>query len=78
MGDKRETNAVVDERLRVYGVQGLRVADVSIMPKLNQGHTQMPAYGIGEKAADMLKADWHEVVGAPKAEELYRADSKVL
>jgi choline dehydrogenase-like flavoprotein len=39
------------------GVKGLRVADVSIMPLLNSGHTQMPAYGIGEKAADLIKAD---------------------
>jgi hypothetical protein len=30
---------------------------VSIMPLLNSGHTQMPAYGIGEKAADLIKAD---------------------
>jgi len=49
--------AVVDERLRVKGVQGLRVVDVSIMPTVNNGHTQMPAYAIGEKAADMIKED---------------------
>lgn len=51
--------AVVDARLRVYGVSGLRVADTSIMPKLHGGHTQMPAYGIGEKAAEMIREDWH-------------------
>ena len=57
MGKQGDSSAVVDERLRVHGVQGLRIADVSIMPRLNQGHTQMPAFGIGEKAADMIKED---------------------
>jgi hypothetical protein len=50
--------AVLDSKLRVRGVQGLRVADTSIMPLLNQGHTQMPAYAIGEKAADLIKGNW--------------------
>lgn len=63
MGRKEDLLAVVDERLRVRGVRGLRVADVSIMPTLNSGHTQMPAYGIGEKCAAMLKED-NEVRGA--------------
>jgi choline dehydrogenase-like flavoprotein len=46
---------VVDGKLRVRGVKGLRVADCSIMPTLHSGHTQMPAYGIGEKAAEYLR-----------------------
>lgn len=58
MGKASDPNAVVDEKLRVKGVKGLRVADCSIMPVLNGGHTQMPAYGIGEKAADLIKAAW--------------------
>lgn len=49
--------SVVDAKLRVHGVEGLRVVDVSIMPIVNNGHTQMPAYAIGEKAADLIKAD---------------------
>jgi len=57
MGRHEDSLAVVDARLRVYGVKGLRVADCSIMPKLNQGHTQMPAYGIGEKAAELIAED---------------------
>lgn len=57
MGKRDDPLAVVDSRLRVFGVKGLRVADCSIMPKLNQGHTQMPAYGIGEKAAELLAED---------------------
>lgn len=58
MGKSSDVNVVVDEELRVKGVRGLRVADCSIMPTLHSGHTQMPAYGIGEKAADLIKADW--------------------
>lgn len=57
MGNAGNPLAVVDERLRVRGVKGLRVADASIMPKLHGGHTQMPAYGIGEKVADLIKED---------------------
>ncbi|KAM0373399.1 hypothetical protein ACHAPY_009055 [Fusarium culmorum] len=57
-GKKDDPKAVVDEKLQVYGVKGLRVADCSIMPTVNNGHTQMPAYGIGEKAADMIKEAW--------------------
>ena len=48
--------AVVDEELFVRGVSNLRVADASIMPILMGGHPQMAVYGIGEKAADMIKA----------------------
>jgi len=55
MGLPNDPMAVLDTELRVRGVKGLRVADTSVMPLLNQGHTQMPAYAIGEKAADMIK-----------------------
>jgi len=46
--------SVVDEQLRVRGVDGLRVADASIMPTIIRGHTNAPAIVIGEKAADLL------------------------
>ena len=52
MGDGPD--AVVDARLRVHGVAGLRVADVSVLPALNRGHTLAPAMLIGERAADFL------------------------
>lgn len=56
MGKDDNPLAVLDSHLRVRGVSGLRVADVSVMPKLISGHPQMAAYAIGEKAADLLKA----------------------
>jgi choline dehydrogenase len=49
--------SVVDDRLRVHGVQRLRVADASIMPKLISGNTHAPAVMIAEKCADMLLQD---------------------
>ncbi|MBT6909963.1 MAG: choline dehydrogenase, partial [Rhodospirillaceae bacterium] len=49
-----DPQAVVDDQLRVHGIQGLRVADASIMPTLTSGNTNAPSIMIGEKAAAMV------------------------
>jgi len=52
-----DVTAVVDERLRVHGFQGLRVADASIMPTVVSGNTNAACVMIGEKASDMILQD---------------------
>jgi len=49
--------AVVDDRLRVHGIEGLRIADASIMPTIPSGNTSVPCIMIGEKCADMVLED---------------------
>lgn len=46
--------SVVDNELKVYVVEGLRVADPSIMPRITTGHTMAPCVVIGERAADLI------------------------
>ena len=60
MGPDPATGAVVDERLRVHGMTGLRVVDGSMMPRLPAGNTNAPIIMVAEKAADMMKADRKE------------------
>lgn len=56
MGPDSDPLAVVDSRLRVRGIEGLRVIDCSIMPAIVSGNTNAPAMAIGSKAAEMIAA----------------------
>lgn len=58
MGPRDDPTAVVDPRLRVYGVRGLRVADASVMPKIVNGNPNAPTIMIAEKTSDIIKEDW--------------------
>jgi choline dehydrogenase-like flavoprotein len=57
MGLTSDPNAVVDARLRVLGIEGLRVIDASVMPTITSGNTNSPTMMIAEKGAQMVLAD---------------------
>lgn len=61
MGPKHDREAIVDPRLRVYGVKKLRVADTSVIPIPLAAHSNVPAIMIGEKASDIIKEDWSKL-----------------
>jgi choline dehydrogenase-like flavoprotein len=54
----RERGGVVDEKLKVHGVQGLRVVDASVFPVIPDAHTVAPTYMVAEMAAVIIKDDY--------------------
>jgi choline dehydrogenase len=70
MGGRGDAMAVVDHELRVHGVQGLRVADASIMPTMVSSNTNAPSFLIGERCADFLL----RAAGANTSPEALQAD----
>ncbi|PZC86971.1 hypothetical protein B5X24_HaOG201207 [Helicoverpa armigera] len=59
MAPEGDPTGVVSPRLQVHGIQGLRVADASIMPRIPAAHTHAAVLMIAEKAADLIKEDWN-------------------
>jgi choline dehydrogenase len=57
MGQAGDPGAVVDSRLRVLGLDGLRVVDASVMPTITSGNTNSPTLMIAERASEMIRAD---------------------
>lgn len=58
MGPSSDEYAVVDNQLRVYGIDGLRIADASVMPKVVSGNTHPTIVMIAERTVDFIKSTW--------------------
>lgn len=52
----RDAKSVVNGNLQIYGIENLRVADASVMPRITSGNTMAPCVVIGERAADLICA----------------------
>ena len=70
MGPESDAAAVVDDRLRVRGIDGLRIADASVMPKLVNGNPNAAIMMIAERAADLIRREQPAAAVVPPAPEL--------
>ncbi|KAK2703758.1 hypothetical protein QYM36_017890 [Artemia franciscana] len=77
MGPIWDKTAVVDPQLRVYGINGLRVIDASIMPTIPSGNTNAPTIMVAEKGSDLIKGYWLALEGSVKKEKLKKKIVKV-
>jgi len=68
----RDLMSVVDAELKVYGIENLRIADGSIMPRVITGNTMAPCIIIGERAAEILKSDYKIVTSNNHRKEAYQ------
>ena len=76
MGVDSDPMAVLDERLRVRGIEGLRVIDCSSMPTLVSGNTNAPAVAMAEKAVDMILEDARRGTGSASVTSPVRAQTE--
>ena len=77
MGTASDPMAVVDERLRFYGIAGLRVADASVMPTITSGNTNTPTAMIAEKGAAMILEDARSRLTNPHRLSVGPADARI-
>ncbi|CZR58637.1 related to choline dehydrogenase [Phialocephala subalpina] len=68
MGTLNDPTAVVDSRARVIGVKGLRVVDASAFPFMLPGHQAATVFGLAERVADLIKADWGQGIDSTSFE----------
>ena len=76
MGPAYDPTTVVSPRLRVHGVDGLRVIDASVMPNIVSGNINAPTIMIAEKGSDLIKEDWGWGATSRKKEEIRRQQQR--